>query len=430
MAIVIGVDKGSIAEELGIEVGDELLGFNGEPIEDILDYFYYEGQDFFVMNMKAKQGDIVDLEIEKDVDEQIGLTLDDSVQLNPKRCKNKCLFCFVDQCPKGMRETLYVKDDDYRLSFVSGNYVTFTNMTDHDFERIVKLHLSPLYVSVHAYDKDVKTKLISNPEGANLFDRLRYLAENNIEMHTQIVMCKNINDKDVLFETLSQLYKLHPQIKSVAVVPVGLTSCRDKLYKLEPVDKECAIQTIKLVEDFNEKVGGDFCWCSDEFYIKADIKVPENNYYGQYSQIENGVGLCRTFIEEVNYGLSKIKKSDKPIQIGVVTGQSFKGYLHDALDKIKKEKFINLDYKIYDIINQFFGESITVSGLITAQDIIDQVKNPVKHILIPSNMLREFTDTFLDGMRVVELEEKLNSKIHVVQNGEDLVQIIGELANE
>lgn len=430
MAIVIGVDKGSIAEELGIEVGDELLGFNGEPIEDILDYFYYEGQDFFVMNMKAKQGDIVDLEIEKDVDEQIGLTLDDSVQLNPKRCKNKCLFCFVDQCPKGMRETLYVKDDDYRLSFVSGNYVTFTNMTDHDFERIVKLHLSPLYVSVHAYDKDVKTKLISNPEGANLFDRLRYLAENNIEMHTQIVMCKNINDKDVLFETLSQLYKLHPQIKSVAVVPVGLTSCRDKLYKLEPIDKECAIQTIKLVEDFNEKVGGDFCWCSDEFYIKADIKVPENNYYGQYSQIENGVGLCRTFIEEVNYGLSKIKKCDTPIQIGVVTGQSFKGYLHDALDKIKKEKFINLDYKIYDIINHFFGESITVSGLITAQDIIDQVKNPVKHILIPSNMLREFTDTFLDGMRVVELEEKLNSKIHVVQNGEDLVQIIGELANE
>lgn len=430
MAIVIGVDKGSIAEELGIEVGDELLGFNGEPIEDILDYFYYEGQDFFVMNMKAKQGDIVDLEIEKDVDEQIGLTLDDSVQLNPKRCKNKCLFCFVDQCPKGMRETLYVKDDDYRLSFVSGNYVTFTNMTDHDFERIVKLHLSPLYVSVHAYDKDVKTKLISNPEGANLFDRLRYLAENNIEMHTQIVMCKNINDKDVLFETLSQLYKLHPQIKSVAVVPVGLTSCRDKLYKLEPVDKECAIQTIKLVEDFNEKVGGDFCWCSDEFYIKADIKVPENNYYGQYSQIENGVGLCRTFIEEVNYGLSKIKKCDTPIQIGAVTGQSFKGYLHDALDKIKKEKFINLDYKIYDIINHFFGESITVSGLITARDIIDQVKNPVKHILIPSNMLREFTDTFLDGMRVVELEEKLNSKIHVVQNGEDLVQIIGELANE
>ena len=430
MAIVIGVDKGSIAEELGIEIGDELLGFNGEPIEDILDYFYYEGQDFFVMNMKAKQGDIVDLEIEKDVDEQIGLTLDDSVQLNPKRCKNKCLFCFVDQCPKGMRETLYVKDDDYRLSFVSGNYVTFTNMTDHDFERIVKLHLSPLYVSVHAYDKDVKTKLISNPEGANLFDRLRYLAENNIEMHTQIVMCKNINDKDVLFETLSQLYKLHPQIKSVAVVPVGLTSCRDKLYKLEPIDKECAIQTIKLVEDFNEKVGGDFCWCSDEFYIKADIKVPENNYYGQYSQIENGVGLCRTFIEEVNYGLSKIKKCDTPIQIGVVTGQSFKGYLHDALDKIKKEKFINLDYKIYDIINHFFGESITVSGLITAQDIIDQVKNPVKHILIPSNMLREFTDTFLDGMRVVELEEKLNSKIHVVQNGEDLVQIIGELANE
>lgn len=430
MAIVIGVDKGSIAEELGIEVGDELLGFNGEPIEDILDYFYYEGQDFFVMNMKAKQGDIVDLEIEKDVDEQIGLTLDDSVQLNPKRCKNKCLFCFVDQCPKGMRETLYVKDDDYRLSFVSGNYVTFTNMTDHDFERIVKLHLSPLYVSVHAYDKDVKTKLISNPEGANLFDRLRYLAENNIEMHTQIVMCKNINDKDVLFETLSQLYKLHPQIKSVAVVPVGLTSCRDKLYKLEPVDKECAIQTIKLVEDFNEKVGGDFCWCSDEFYIKAGIIVPENNYYGQYSQIENGVGLCRTFIEEVNYGLSKIKKCDTPIQIGVVTGQSFKGYLHDALDKIKKEKFINLDYKIYDIINHFFGESITVSGLITARDIIDQVKNPVKHILIPSNMLREFTDTFLDGMRVVELEEKLNSMIHVVQNGEDLVQIIGELANE
>lgn len=430
MAVVIGVDKGTIAEELGIEVGDELIGFNGEPIEDILDYFYYEGQESFVMNMKAKQGDVVDLEIEKDVDEQIGLTLDESVQLNPKRCKNKCLFCFVDQCPKGMRETLYVKDDDYRLSFVSGNYVTFTNMTDHDFERIVKLHLSPLYVSVHAYDKEIKQKLISNPNGAKLFERLQYLKDNGIEMHTQIVMCKDLNDKEVLQQTIEELYKLHPNVKSVAVVPVGMTGHRENLYPLEAVDADLAKETIERVEAFNKKVGGNFCWCSDEFYIKAGIEVPNNDYYYDYCQIENGVGLCREFLEEVKIAINSTEINTNKIEIGFITGQSFKDYLKETLDEIKNKVYPNLKYTVYDIKNEFFGESITVAGLITAQDIVKQVKNNEKHIMIPSNMLREFTDTFLDGMTVRELEEKLNAKICVNHGGEDLVKKIGEIANE
>ena len=244
MAVVIGVDKGSIAEEMGVEVGDELLGFNGEPIEDILDYYYYDSQEKFVINMKAKQGDIVDLEIEKDLNEQLGMSLDDSVQLNPIVCKNKCKFCFVDQLPKGLRKTLYVKDDDYRLSFVSGSFVTMTNVGQHELDRIVKLQLSPLYISVHAFTPSIKTKLIANPNGEKLFDQMHFLAAHGIRMHTQIVMCKDLNDGEELKKTLTELAKLRPSVQTIAVVPVGMTTHREGLADLKTVDKQCAIDAI------------------------------------------------------------------------------------------------------------------------------------------------------------------------------------------
>lgn len=426
MAKITAIDKGSIGEELGLEVGDELIGFNGEKIVDILDYVYYDSQEFFTLNIKAKQGEVVDIEIEKDESETLGLTLDESVELEPMRCKNKCAFCFVDQLPKGMRETLYVKDDDYRLSFVSGNYVTLSNIGQKELDRIVKLHLSPLYISVHAYDKDVKTKLVANPESAKVFEKMTYLAQRGILMHTQIVLCKDFNDGDILRQTLDELYKLSPMVQTVAIIPVGLTCHRQGLYPVKTFDKDSSGQVIDMVEKFNAEVGGNFCWCSDEFYIKAERHLPSYVEYGDFCQIENGVGLCAEFVNSFDEALSQVNGSDKLLEIAVITGQSFKGILAQCVSRLK-DKYPNVTARICDIYNDFFGRTITVSGLITPTDIIKQVKNMPKYTIIPSTMLREFTDTFLDGYTVPRLEEELKSAIKVSQGGESFVKLIDEL---
>ncbi len=426
MAKITAIDKGSIGEELGLEVGDELIGFNGEKIVDILDYVYYDSQEFFTLNIKAKQGETVDIEIEKDESETLGLTLDESVELEPMRCKNKCAFCFVDQLPKGMRETLYVKDDDYRLSFVSGNYVTLSNIGQKELDRIVKLHLSPLYISVHAYDKDVKTKLVANPESAKVFEKMTYLAQRGILMHTQIVLCKDFNDGDILRQTLDELYKLSPMVQTVAIIPVGLTCHRQGLYPVKTFDKDSSGQVIDMVEKFNAEVGGNFCWCSDEFYIKAERHLPSYVEYGDFCQIENGVGLCAEFVNSFDEALSQVNGSDKLLEIAVITGQSFKGILAQCVSRLK-DKYPNVTARICDIYNDFFGRTITVSGLITPTDIIKQVKNMPKYTIIPSTMLREFTDTFLDGYTVPRLEEELKSAIKVSQGGESFVKLIDEL---
>ncbi len=428
MAKIIAVDKGSIGEELGLEIGDELVGFNGEAIVDVLDYVYYDSQEFFTLNLKTKQGEAVDIEIEKEEIETLGLTLDESVQLEPIRCKNKCVFCFVDQLPKGMRETLYVKDDDYRLSFVSGNYVTLSNVGQKELDRIVKLHLSPLYVSVHAFDKQVKTKLVANPEAAKVFDKIKFLADNGIVMHTQIVLCKNLNDKDVLNDTLNELYKLYPQVKSTAVIPVGLTCHRQGLYPLETFDSQSASEVIDQVEKFNTSVGGDFCWCSDEFYIKAQRKLLDYSAYGDFWQIENGVGLCAEFVNSFDCALANVKGSDKAAEIAVITGQSFKGILAELCQKLKV-KFPNVTVRICDIYNDFFGRTITVSGLVTPTDIIKQVDSMPKYTIIPSTMLREFTDTFLDGYTVPQLETAINTNIMISHGGESFVKLISQLTD-
>ncbi|MDE7071685.1 MAG: DUF512 domain-containing protein [Clostridia bacterium] len=426
MAKITAIDKGSIGEELGLEVGDELIGFNGEKIVDILDYVYYDSQEFFTLNIKAKQGEVVDIEIEKDESETLGLTLDESVELEPMRCKNKCAFCFVDQLPKGMRETLYVKDDDYRLSFVSGNYVTLSNIGQKELDRIVKLHLSPLYISVHAYDKDVKTKLVANPESAKVFEKMMYLAQHGILMHTQIVLCKDFNDGDILKQTLEELYKLSPMVQTVAIIPVGLTCHRQGLYPVKTFDKVSSGQVIDMVEKFNAESGGNFCWCSDEFYIKAERQLPSYGEYGDFCQIENGVGLCAEFVNSFEEALSQVKGSDKSLEVAVITGQSFKGILAQCVSRLK-DKYPNVTVRICDIYNDFFGRTITVSGLITPTDIIKQVKDMPKYTIIPSTMLREFTDTFLDGYTVPMLEEALQTNIKVSQGGESFVKLIDEL---
>lgn len=429
MAKIIAVQKGGIGEELGLEIGDELLGFNGEQIVDVLDYAFYDSQEEFTLNLRTKQGEKVDIDIEKEEDESLGLELDESVQLEPMRCKNKCLFCFVDQLPKGMRDTLYVKDDDYRLSFVSGNYVTLSNIGQKELDRIAKLRLSPLYISVHAFDREIKTKLVSNPESAKVFDKMDFLANHGITMHTQIVLCKNLNDGKVLDKTLEELYKRYPSVKTVAVIPVGLTGHRQKLYPLESFGKEDAVKVIAQVEEFNKKAGGEFCWCSDEFYIKAEKQLPPYESYGDFDQIENGVGLCAEFEEEFLSALDEVGGSKAELNIASVTGQSFKDILKSLCEKLK-DKYPNVNLRVKDIYNDFFGRSITVAGLITAGDIIKQFKDAPEYTIIPSNMLREFTDTFLDGVTVGELEKALGTHIVVSHGGEDYVKIIDGLCKE
>lgn len=429
MAKIIAVQKGGIGEEIGLEIGDELLGFNGEQIVDVLDYAFYDSQEEFTLNLRTKQGEKVDIDIEKEEDESLGLELDESVQLEPMRCKNKCLFCFVDQLPKGMRDTLYVKDDDYRLSFVSGNYVTLSNIGQKELDRIAKLRLSPLYISVHAFDREIKTKLVSNPESAKVFDKMDFLANHGITMHTQIVLCKNLNDGKVLDKTLEELYKRYPSVKTVAVIPVGLTGHRQKLYPLESFGKEDAVKVIAQVEEFNKKAGGEFCWCSDEFYIKAEKQLPPYESYGDFDQIENGVGLCAEFEEEFLSALDEVGGSKAELNIASVTGQSFKDILKSLCEKLK-DKYPNVNLRVKDIYNDFFGRSITVAGLITAGDIIKQFKDAPEYTIIPSNMLREFTDTFLDGITVGELEKALGTHIVVSHGGEDYVKIIDRLCKE
>ena len=425
MAKIIGVDKGSISYRLGIKSGDILLSFDGNPVKDILDYHYYDGMEEFVMTISRGE-QITDYEIEKDYDESLGLELDESMELTPLRCKNKCKFCFVDQLPKGMRESLYVKDDDYRLSFVSGNYITLTNVFKEELDRIVRLHLSPLYVSVHTTDNNIKNQLVTNPEGSKTFEKLKFLTDNGIQVNTQIVMCPNENDGEVLLHTLEDLQRLRPMLKSVAVVPVGLTKHREGLYPLMPVDKEKARQTITLIDSINKKYGV-FVYPSDEFYIKAELSLPNYEDYGDFEQIENGVGLVRMFEYEVECALCEVKKNKSKAKVSLITGESFGDFLKEYCGRIES-KLKGLQTQVIKIKNEFFGESVTVAGLITARDIIKQCKGKLyKNVIIPSTMLKEFTTTFLDGMSVKEVEKELGVKLHICRNGEHLVQIIAKL---
>ncbi len=425
MPKIVKVDENGVAAELGFEVGDEILGFDGHPYEDILDYIFYDEAEKFTINARTKDGELVDCEVEKLAEEHIGVEFDDEVQLVPIRCRNKCVFCFVDQLPKGMRDTLYVKDDDYRLSFVSGNYVTMTNVGDKEMERILRLHLSPLYISVHCFDEKRKVEMIANPEGAKLFGKMKLMAAHGIYMHTQIVLCKGLNDGEILAETLEELAKLRPYVASVAIVPVGLTGHREGLKKLEPIDRECAREVICQVEAFDKKAGGGFAYCSDEFYLKAELELPSFESYGDFSQIENGVGLVREFENAVDESLKGLEVCEKAAEIAFVTGQSFKEELKKCLDKVAAY-FPACRFRVVDIYNDWFGRSITVAGLITATDIIAQAKDMPAYTVIPSAMLREFTHTFLDGISVEELEKRLNTKIIVSASGADLVRAAKE----
>ncbi len=414
MAKILRVEAYGIARKAGIKRGEELIAINGKPLEDILDYVYAEGQSNVELTIRNRMGQDRDVHIEKgDQFDTLGLDLDDSLEISqPRRCANNCKFCFVAQLPKGMRESLYVKDDDYRLSFTCGSYITCTNLKEKDIERIISYKLSPLYISVHATDDEVRKYLLGTKKTIDQYALLKRFVESGIKLNTQIVLVGGVNDGDILRKSLEDIMALGENVLTMAVVPVGLTGHREGLTPISPLTKEQAISAIEIVEEYYKK-RPYFAYCSDEMYQIAGLPMPEAEYYGEYEQIENGVGLVAKFLDEVSYALedapNKVKKS-----VAIITGVSGESTMRKAVELLQA-KWRKLKVDIYVIKNDFFGHTVTVSGLVTAGDIIKQMKGKdisgVDLVLIPSVMLREFEEVFLDNTPLSEVEAAINHKI-------------------
>lgn len=419
---------GSIAEELELASGDILLKINDEELEDIFDYQFLIQDEYLEILIEKSFGELWELEIEKDMEEDLGLVFENGLMDEYRSCRNKCIFCFIDQMPEGMRETLYFKDDDSRLSFLQGNYITLTNMSDKDIDRIIRFHLAPINISFHTTNPKLRCEMLHNRFAGEALKKADCLFEAGIEMNGQIVLCKGVNDKEELRRSIEDLGKFIPHLKSVSVVPVGLTRFRDGLYPLEPFEKEDAKEVLSMIHDaqegFMERYRTHFIHASDEWYLLAGEDLPEEERYDGYLQLENGVGMLRLFIDQVREAFARRSGDEKKREVSVATGRLAAPVL-EMLCQEGKEKFPNLKVHIYPIRNDFFGEKITVSGLITGQDILAQLAGrPLgERLLLPCNMLRSGERYFLDDVKVSEIEEKLQIPITITaQPGEDFVK--------
>lgn len=421
------VKEGSIAWELEIEPGDELLSINGETVEDVFDYHYLVNDEELELLICKQNGEEWELEIEKDLEEDLGLEFENSLMDEYCSCRNHCVFCFIDQMPPGMRETLYFKDDDSRLSFLQGNYVTLTNMSDHDIDRIIRYHLAPINISFQTTNPKLRCEMLHNRFAGDIFPKVQRLYEAGIEMNGQIVLCKGLNDKAELERSISDLTKYLPHLKSVSVVPVGLSKYREGLYPLEPFTKEEAEQVIDTIEAWQKKLfpqyGLHFIHASDEWYLLAGRKLPEEARYDGYLQLENGVGMLRLLKEEVTAELEKHSGDQRTRRISFATGRLAYPYIKKYAEQIQK-KYPNLEILGYEIRNDFFGELITVSGLLTGQDLMAQLsgKDLGECLLLPCNLLRSGEDIFLDDVQVKTLEERFRVPVRIVEeDGADFV---------
>lgn len=420
--VVISVEKNSIAAEIGISVGDKLLFINDYEINDYLDYKYHINDDYIEMAFITEDGEEYVCEIDKDYDEDIGIVFSNALMDNAKSCHNKCVFCFIDQMPENMRETLYFKDDDSRLSFLQGNYITMTNMTDSDVDRIIFYHLSPINISVHTTDMLLREKMLKNKNAKNLMNYIKKLYDANIEMNFQIVLCKNYNDKEHLYKTITDLGEFLPVAKSLSVVPAGVTKFRENLPFLKSFTTEEALEVIKTVYElqkhFYNKSKTNFVYCSDEFFINANLNLPDVSYYDDFLQYENGVGMVSLYKNEFDNILNGVTteksiKKEFSIATGVLAMPLFL-YVKEALEN----KFDNLKINLYCVKNIFFGETITVSGLLTGVDIINSLKdeNLGETLLLPDSLLRSDTDILLDDIKISDIENELNVKILTLDN--------------
>ena len=413
MLEILSVEADSIAEELGIQAGDSLVAVNGEPVNDLVDYLIEEPKESLHVTLKRASGDLWALDVEHDSEEPLGLVLPHP---EPKQCGNNCIFCFVHQLPRGMRRTLYVKDEDYRFSFLYGAYVTLTNLAEEDLQRILNKKLSPLYVSVHAADHMLRQKLLGNP-APDVMPILQQLVAGGIEVHTQVVVCPQINDGEQLAQTCRELVALAPGVKSLAVVPVGLTGHRQRLPELRPHTRQEALELVEWVEITQEKLlerlGTRFIFAADELYLKAEKDFPSLSVYEELSQVENGVGLIPHFRSQADEVLDIAEPLDLP-PISMVTGVSaaddIKAFARRLADKC------GLDLRVHVIENNFFSGHVTVTGLLTGQDLLAQLaeQDLGDILMIPDVMLREGEEVFLDDVSIDNLVERFDKQIEVV----------------
>ncbi len=423
------IEPGSLAEEAGLKAGDKLLLINSNEFYDILEYRYLISEEQVELEVLKKNGTIEIITIENDY-EDLGIEFKSGIIADAKSCRNKCIFCFIDQLPKGMRETVYFKDDDTRLSFLQGNYVTLTNMSDEEIKRMIKMRISPVNISVHTTNPDLRVKMLSNKNAGKIYDIMKLFQKENLFMNCQIVLCRNYNDKEELDRTISELEELMPNVLSLSVVPVGLTSHREGLCELMAYDKESATEVVERVEAWQERIfkkhGTKMVYIADEFYLMAQRKIPDASDYEGFPQIENGVGLIASMREEFESACELIKKKERSRKVLIATGELAYDFIKECAKKIEN-LCDGVKISVCPIKNNFFGGGVTVSGLVCGSDLIEQLKDKPKAdiIAIPSVMLRDGEDIFLDDVTLEEAKKILKTPIVAVDNdGYDFVEKI------
>ena len=424
-AIISDIIKDSIAEELELEANDIILKINNKEISDLIDFNFEILNEYLTLEVQKKDGSIEILEIEKDYNDQLGIIFESAVFDKIKLCQNHCIFCFVDQQPKGLRKTLYVKDDDYRLSYLQGTYITLTNLSEEDKKRIANLKLGPLYISVHTTNPELRSLMLNNKNAAFIMTQLDFLNKNDIPFHAQIVLCPKFNDSNELIRTLNDLYKFKKVLQSIAIVPLGLTKFKQQLNSdkiMQKIDENIANETISIVDNFNKKIKKNLAQVSDEFFIITNKPIPNKKYYGNFSQIEDGVGSIRLILDDFNKRKKflplSLKNNTKNLYI-IFTKASYYAF-KDIIKTLNKIDGLNI--KPLVIKSNFWGEDVTVSGLLTGKDILDYFNEnfkdtqDIKDIILPSIMLKPFSKTFLDDLTINDLEFKLNCNVHIIND--------------
>lgn len=413
-ARISGVVEGSIAEELELVEGDELISIDNVTPQDLIDYNYLCKNEVITLEIKKANGELEEIELEKDYDDDLGIIFESAVFDRVKPCLNNCIFCFVAQQPKGLRDTLYIKDDDYRLSYLQGTYITTTNLSNQDKERIAKLHLGPFYISVHTTNPDLRIKMLRNPNAGKIMENLNWFKEHEIPFHTQIVLCPNYNDGDELERTLKDLSTLGESLLSIAIVPVGVTQFREQDLKI--VDKEVALKTIEISSKYPKAC------CSDEFFLLAGLEIPSANYYSNCSQLDDGVGSLRTLMDDFD-SLELPDKLNSPLNICFACSMAAEtafNYIASKLSKIE-----NLSVQIKPVKSTYWGKNITVAGLITSEDLINTVKDiEADYIFVPAIMLKPYSDLFLDGTSMKEVIEKTGKNFFICENNYSICEVI------
>lgn len=430
--VIRAVVPGSIAQELDIQPGDVLLSVNGQVPKDVFDYRYLMNEEEVLVLIRRPDGEEWELEIEKEFEEDLGLEFENGLMDDYRSCRNKCIFCFIDQLPKGMRDTLYFKDDDSRLSFLQGNYLTLTNMSDADLDRIIYYKLSPINISFQTTDPKLRCRMLNNRFAGDILRKAGKLKDAGIRMNGQIVLCRGVNDGEHLERSIRDLSSFLPELESVSVVPVGLTRYREGLYPLTPFTKEDARQVLACIHGWQKKLyeqyGTHFIHGGDEWYILAEEPMPEEDTYDGYLQLENGVGMVRLLEQEVVETLEGCTGDGRRREVSIATGELAAPYLREHVRRIR-EKYPQVHARVFPIRNDFFGEQITVAGLVTGQDLIRQLTGQAlgERLLLSTNMLKSGEPVFLDDVTVEEAEKALQIKISIVESsGNDLVKKITE----